>query len=165
MSALFAPKKRKVRVLQGEKTSYPLLRELTKGQTHETFAFGELVGLQALAGGAEKCVKITSDAVAAVNNVGSLMRMNTTQYDVEESNAITLKQGLYRVSTELYLKGQTYTQGMPVTVRFDSTTGAGVFGPVDGASTHVLGHVVSPPLDSTAGSAMTLLVYPTPQKK
>jgi hypothetical protein len=161
MPSIYREKRSKINVDQSLKTSFPILRYLAPDHTPTTFAQGELVGRRVLAGQR----RVFTEKVTAGNEVAqakfAIMRLHDTTNDALESGAITCIEGLYYVTTELYLASGSYAPGDRVTLRFDAQLGRGVFGPVvGGTTTHVLAEVVVPPANAAARTPMQLKVYP-----
>jgi hypothetical protein len=163
MATIYRDRPQKVRVLQSEKTAYPIKRFLAPGVSADAIQQGELVGLRPTASMTMVAERIT-DANQHAQAKNALMRANTTTNDQRESGAVTCLEGLYLLETSLYLAG-TYAVGDYVTARFDSALGFGVFGTVHGSSTHVLGQVVVAPQNGTAKTPMVLKIYPQPIPK
>jgi hypothetical protein len=160
MGSIFQPVATKVRILQGEKTSFPLLRKLPAGDTADTFAQGEWVGLTAT-GGAEVALKVSA-ANEVAQAVNALIRINDTTNDVNESEAITCQQGFFRLETSLYKSDDTYAAGDRLTVRFVSGKGGVLAAKNGGTTTHYVAQVVIPPTDASSLTPMTVLVFAAP---
>ena len=164
MPAIYQPTQGKIRILQSEKTSFPVLRRLTPGLAANAVAEGELVGVRANPGMTPMLEKITAANYVA-QAVNALMRVNTTTNDVIESGAISCQQGLYLLQTQLYLASGSYAIGDFLTLRYDAVSGGGVFGPEEvGTTTHLLAKVEVAPSDASANTPMVLLVFPQPTR-
>lgn len=163
MPTIYQQREFKFRVLSGEtKTAYPESRQLPAGLSHEDIEHGELVGLSATPGNRLEIQKIT--AGNEVNQAAhAAMRLDNTRYDTDESGAITVLQGLYVLSTELYLASGSYSLGDYVTARYDSNVDGGVFAPVtDGTTNWAIGQVQSPPQNASENTPMRLKVFAQP---
>lgn len=160
MGTIFREKATKIRVLQSEKTSYPVLRYLAPGTTGDDIKQGELVGIRPTAS-----MQIVAEKITQSNQydqaVNALMRINNTTHDVQESGGITCLEGLYLLQTQVYLPG-TYTVGQALTLRFSDDVNGGAWGPVDGSTKHVLAQVVVAPQNGTKQTPMVIKVYPQP---
>lgn len=165
MGAIYQEKASKIRVLQSEKTAFPVLRFLDTGQKPGDVAQGELVGRKAASGTRRHTLAKITAANQYTQAVNALMRLNDTTNDVLESGAITCLQGFYILETQRYLTSGAYAVGDFVTLRYDAGLDGGVFGPVDASATHVIAKVVSPPEDASKGTPMILEVFAQPQKK
>lgn len=160
MGTIFQPTTRKARILQGEKTSFPILRQLPSGGNSATFVQGEWVGLAANGNGAEVALKIAANnEVAQAKN--ALLVIGDTTNDVEESGAVTCQQGYFRLETTAYKANDSYAVGDRLTVRYVAAFAGGVLAKSDSTtSTHFVAQVLIPPTNATANTPMTVLVFP-----
>lgn len=171
MPTIFRDTPPRIRVLHSEKTSLPYLAKMAKGTDADDYQQGELLGLAARLGYDEVVYKITTanEVQAAMR---SMMRLNRTKYDSEESGKLTLIEGLYYVETEYYVP-QQYAYGELLTCRFDPAFGHGVWGPVgaytdaDGgshaAAQTATGQIVAAPTNPDDNSPLVVKVFSQPQ--
>jgi len=159
MGTIFQPTTRKARILQGEKTSFPILRKLPSGATSATFAQGEWVGLSA-SNGSMGALKISAaNEVAQAKN--ALLVMQTTTNDADESGHVGCRQGFYLLETSAYKSDDSYAVGDRLTVRYVAAFTGGVLAADDaGTTTHFVAQVVIPPTDASANTPMTVMVFP-----
>lgn len=163
MGTMYREKRERFRLVQSQVTSVPVLRFLAPGTGAQDIKAGELVGIKP-----DASMQVVAEKITAANQYAqaknALMRVDTTLNDTLESGAITCQEGLYLVRTENYVAG-SYAVGDDVTLRYDATFGGGVFGPVDGSTTHIIGQVVVAPQNGTDQTPMVIKVFPVAQKK
>ena len=162
MPAIYRPTTGKIRVLQSEKTSFPILRRLTPGLAADAVQEGEFVGVTPSPGQTQMLKRVTSSAEGIAQARVALMRVNTTTNDVKESKSISCQKGFYILQTELYFNegGATYTVGDFLTLRFSTTLGYGVLGPIRGGTdTHAIAQVDIPANDPANLSKMVVTVF------
>lgn len=164
MGSIFRDSERNFEIIQGEnKSAFPDKRFLAPGMSHDDVDPGELVGLRAASSRQMIAEKIT-DANELDQAANAVMRINTTEYDVRESNAITCIDGFYLVRTRFYDPNETYGQGDLVTAAHVPELGGGAFAPVqDGTTKWAIGQIQSPPVDASEQTPMRLKVFGQPQ--
>lgn len=163
MPSIYRPTAGKIRVLQSEKTSFPILRRLTPALAADAVKEGEFVGVTPSPGTSQMLARITSSAQAVTQAKLALMRVNTTTNDVKESKSISCQKGYYVLQTELYFNdggGTTYAAGDFLTLRYSATLGFGVLGPIRGGTdTHAIAQVDIPANDPDNASPMVVTVF------
>lgn len=165
MGTIFQPTTVKARILQGEKTSFPILRKLPSGGNESTFAQGEWVGLAANGNGDQEALKISAaNEVAQAKN--AILVMQTTSNDLLESGKVGCRQGFYLLSTTAYKADDSYAVGDRLTVRYVADFGGGVLAADDaGTTTHFVAQVVVPPTNAAANTPMQVMVFAVPTKE
>lgn len=164
MPTIYQQREFKFDVISGEtKTAYPESRHLPAGVAEEDIEPGELVGLNPRPGEQLEVQKITAsnelDQAAQ-----AAMRLDNTRYDTLESGAITVLQGLYVLSTQIYDANGSYSQGDLLTATYDADIDGGAFAPVnDGTTKWAIGQVQSPPQNPAENTPMRLQVFTQPQ--
>lgn len=164
MPTIYQQREFKFDVISGEtKTAFPESRHLPAGLEEDDIEPGELVGLSPRPGERLEVQKITaSNEVDQAANAA--MRLDNTRYDTLESGAITVLQGLYVLSTQMYDAGGSYSQGDLLTAQYDSDVDGGVFAPVnDGTTNWAIGQVQSPPQNAAQNTPMRIQVFTAPQ--
>ena len=167
MPAIYRPTQGKIRILQSEKTSFPILRRLSAALAADAVQEGEFVGVTPSPGQTQMLSRITTNAQAIAQARVALMRVNTTTNDVKESKSISCQKGFYVLQTQLYFNdtATTYAVGDFLTLRFSTKYGFGVLGPVRGGTdTHVIAQVDIPANDPDNGSPMVVTVFGPAQK-
>lgn len=161
MGTIFQSTPVKARILQGEKTSFPVHRKFESGKTEADYPQGNWVGLS-VAGREMVALEISAaNEVAQAKN--ALLVIGRTTNDASESGKVSCQQGFYLLQTKAYKADDSYAVGDRLTVRYVAGFGGGVLAADDtGTSTHFVAQVLVPPVDASANTPMTVMVFPVP---